>query len=224
MSSTLGQGLTTSTFPGEVLFSIAVAILGLLLFALLIGNMQAYHLSCFSLLNLGLNLSRWMINLLKRFLATDVSSVSHSSAGRDEGQETRLGTMDASPGAPSGVEGKSTSLWSIQMDGNQRSRWGELGPELTQGPSERHQEASLSQFSQTSEYNLTFDMDWSWEIFVHDLIQVRSMFRSLFLQTWMIDCSMPSANASNQVYTRRTHSFFVKETRSMRCSSSSEAV
>ena len=40
--STLGQGLVTSTYPGEVLFSIAVAILGLLLFALLIGNMQVY--------------------------------------------------------------------------------------------------------------------------------------------------------------------------------------
>ncbi|XP_073030259.1 putative cyclic nucleotide-gated ion channel 7 [Primulina eburnea] len=40
--STLGQGLQTSTYPGEVLFSIAVAIFGLLLFALLIGNMQTY--------------------------------------------------------------------------------------------------------------------------------------------------------------------------------------
>ncbi|KAL8500652.1 hypothetical protein ACS0TY_020289 [Phlomoides rotata] len=40
--STLGQGLVTSTYPGEVLFSIALAILGLLLFALLIGNMQTY--------------------------------------------------------------------------------------------------------------------------------------------------------------------------------------
>lgn len=40
--STLGQGLVTSTYPGEVLFSIAVAIFGLLLFALLIGNMQTY--------------------------------------------------------------------------------------------------------------------------------------------------------------------------------------
>ncbi|KAK6162837.1 hypothetical protein DH2020_002678 [Rehmannia glutinosa] len=39
---TLGQGLVTSTYPGEVLFSIAVAIFGLLLFALLIGNMQTY--------------------------------------------------------------------------------------------------------------------------------------------------------------------------------------
>ncbi|KAK4410986.1 putative cyclic nucleotide-gated ion channel 8 [Sesamum angolense] len=38
--STLGQGLITSTYPGEVIFSIAVAIFGLLLFALLIGNMQ----------------------------------------------------------------------------------------------------------------------------------------------------------------------------------------
>ncbi|KAL0345804.1 UNVERIFIED_CONTAM: putative cyclic nucleotide-gated ion channel 5 [Sesamum radiatum] len=40
--STLGQGLQTSTFPGESIFSIALAILGLILFALLIGNMQTY--------------------------------------------------------------------------------------------------------------------------------------------------------------------------------------
>lgn len=39
-NSTLGQGLITSTYPGEVLFSIALAISGLILFALLIGNMQ----------------------------------------------------------------------------------------------------------------------------------------------------------------------------------------
>ncbi|KAF3974067.1 hypothetical protein CMV_002577 [Castanea mollissima] len=39
---TLGQGLETSTYPGEVLFSILIAISGLLLFALLIGNMQTY--------------------------------------------------------------------------------------------------------------------------------------------------------------------------------------
>ncbi|CAL5328228.1 unnamed protein product [Camellia sinensis] len=38
--STLGQGLQTSTYPGESIFSIALAIFGLILFALLIGNMQ----------------------------------------------------------------------------------------------------------------------------------------------------------------------------------------
>ncbi|XP_057836863.1 probable cyclic nucleotide-gated ion channel 6 isoform X3 [Cryptomeria japonica] len=38
--STLGQGLQTSKFIGEVIFSIAVAIFGLILLALLIGNMQ----------------------------------------------------------------------------------------------------------------------------------------------------------------------------------------
>ncbi|KAK7832566.1 putative cyclic nucleotide-gated ion channel 5 [Quercus suber] len=43
--STLGQGLETSTYPGEVLFSILIAISGLLLFALLIGNMQTYFQS-----------------------------------------------------------------------------------------------------------------------------------------------------------------------------------
>ncbi|KAM0849218.1 hypothetical protein ACQ4PT_053868 [Festuca glaucescens] len=40
--STLGQGFVTSTYPWEVLFSIAICILGLILFALLIGNMQTY--------------------------------------------------------------------------------------------------------------------------------------------------------------------------------------
>ncbi|KAM7254058.1 hypothetical protein ACFE04_031740 [Oxalis oulophora] len=40
--STLGQGLATSTYPGEILFSIFIAIFGLILFALLIGNMQTY--------------------------------------------------------------------------------------------------------------------------------------------------------------------------------------
>ncbi|KAF3594564.1 hypothetical protein DY000_02027642 [Brassica cretica] len=40
--STLGQGLETSTYPGEIIFSIALAVAGLLLFALLIGNMQTY--------------------------------------------------------------------------------------------------------------------------------------------------------------------------------------
>ncbi|KAL2902326.1 putative cyclic nucleotide-gated ion channel 8 [Bienertia sinuspersici] len=40
--STLGQGLQTSTYPGEIIFSICLAISGLILFALLIGNMQTY--------------------------------------------------------------------------------------------------------------------------------------------------------------------------------------
>ncbi|KAJ6702334.1 CYCLIC NUCLEOTIDE-GATED ION CHANNEL 8-RELATED [Salix koriyanagi] len=39
---TLGQGLRTSTYPLEVIFSILLAISGLILFALLIGNMQTY--------------------------------------------------------------------------------------------------------------------------------------------------------------------------------------
>ncbi|KAM1030412.1 hypothetical protein TB1_033627 [Malus domestica] len=40
--STLGQGLETSTYPLEVLFSIGIGIFGLILFALLIGNIQTY--------------------------------------------------------------------------------------------------------------------------------------------------------------------------------------
>ncbi|XVF55474.1 hypothetical protein PTKIN_Ptkin06aG0039000 [Pterospermum kingtungense] len=40
--SSLGQGLFTSTFVGEIIFAIIIAIVGLVLFALLIGNMQTY--------------------------------------------------------------------------------------------------------------------------------------------------------------------------------------
>ncbi|GJN23929.1 hypothetical protein PR202_gb11623 [Eleusine coracana subsp. coracana] len=40
--STLGQGLKTSIYTGEALFSIALATLGLILMAMLIGNIQTY--------------------------------------------------------------------------------------------------------------------------------------------------------------------------------------
>ncbi|CAK7348728.1 unnamed protein product [Dovyalis caffra] len=40
--SSLGQNLKTSTFTGEILFAIFISIAGLVLFALLIGNMQKY--------------------------------------------------------------------------------------------------------------------------------------------------------------------------------------
>lgn len=38
--SSLGQNLSTSTYVGEIIFAIIVATLGLVLFGLLIGNMQ----------------------------------------------------------------------------------------------------------------------------------------------------------------------------------------
>uniref|UniRef100_A0A5B7A2A1 Putative cyclic nucleotide-gated ion channel 15 n=1 Tax=Davidia involucrata TaxID=16924 RepID=A0A5B7A2A1_DAVIN len=40
--SSLGQNLSTSTYVGEISFAIIIATLGLVLFALLIGNMQTY--------------------------------------------------------------------------------------------------------------------------------------------------------------------------------------
>ncbi|KAJ7976951.1 Cyclic nucleotide-gated channel [Quillaja saponaria] len=40
--SSLGQNLSTSTYVGEINFAIIIAVLGLVLFALLIGNMQTY--------------------------------------------------------------------------------------------------------------------------------------------------------------------------------------
>ena len=40
MCSSLGQNLGTSTYVGEIIFAIIIATLGLVLFALLIGNMQ----------------------------------------------------------------------------------------------------------------------------------------------------------------------------------------
>ena len=56
-NSTLGQGLQTSTYPGEVIFSIALAIFGLILFALLIGNMQV-NLEPFFLENFCIQIDR----------------------------------------------------------------------------------------------------------------------------------------------------------------------
>jgi hypothetical protein len=38
--SCLGQNLATSLFIGEITFAIVIGVLGLVLFALLIGNMQ----------------------------------------------------------------------------------------------------------------------------------------------------------------------------------------
>lgn len=40
MCSSLGQNFSTSTYVGEISFAIVIATLGLVLFALLIGNMQ----------------------------------------------------------------------------------------------------------------------------------------------------------------------------------------
>lgn len=40
--SSLGQNLKTSTFEGEIVFAVSIAIAGLVLFSLLIGNMQKY--------------------------------------------------------------------------------------------------------------------------------------------------------------------------------------
>ncbi|KAJ0704533.1 putative cyclic nucleotide-binding domain, potassium channel, voltage-dependent, EAG/ELK/ERG [Helianthus annuus] len=40
--SSLGQNLATSTYVGEIIFAIIIATVGLVLFALLIGNMQTY--------------------------------------------------------------------------------------------------------------------------------------------------------------------------------------
>ncbi|CAK9165783.1 unnamed protein product [Ilex paraguariensis] len=40
--SSLGQNLKTSTFVGEILFAVFISVVGLVLFSLLIGNMQKY--------------------------------------------------------------------------------------------------------------------------------------------------------------------------------------
>ncbi|WOL19703.1 cyclic nucleotide-gated ion channel 17 [Canna indica] len=53
--SSYGQTLQTSTFVGETLFAILIAIIGLVLFALLIGNMQTY------LQSLTVRLEEWRL-------------------------------------------------------------------------------------------------------------------------------------------------------------------
>ncbi|KAK8464944.1 hypothetical protein PHAVU_010G113332 [Phaseolus vulgaris] len=40
--SSVGQGLETSTYVGEIIFALSIAVSGLVLFASLIGNMQKY--------------------------------------------------------------------------------------------------------------------------------------------------------------------------------------
>lgn len=53
MCSSLGQNLGTSTYVGEIIFAIIIATLGLVLFALLIGNMQvSFPFVCHSALYL----------------------------------------------------------------------------------------------------------------------------------------------------------------------------
>ncbi|KAK4764056.1 hypothetical protein SAY87_013494 [Trapa incisa] len=53
--SSLGQSLYTSTYVGEILFAVVIATLGLVLFALLIGNMQRY------LQSTSLRLEEWRV-------------------------------------------------------------------------------------------------------------------------------------------------------------------
>lgn len=65
------------------------------------------------MLNVGLNLSNFMAEWLidgSLVFAADISSISHGSAGRDEGQKTRLRAMDASQSATNRTEGTSATL------------------------------------------------------------------------------------------------------------------
>ncbi|KAD0059715.1 hypothetical protein E3N88_44852 [Mikania micrantha] len=74
--STLGQGLQTSTYAGESLFSITLAISGLILFALLIGNMQVPLFE-----NMDERLLDAICERLKPCLYTDDSYISVTTDG-----------------------------------------------------------------------------------------------------------------------------------------------
>ncbi|KAJ8540069.1 hypothetical protein K7X08_026458 [Anisodus acutangulus] len=56
--SSLGQNLKTSTFVGEILFAIFISIIGLILFSLLIGNMQK-HLQSITVRVEEMRVRRW---------------------------------------------------------------------------------------------------------------------------------------------------------------------
>lgn len=72
--STLGQGLETSTYPGEVIFSIALAIFGLILFALLIGNMQVRTPKAFGdILDLYLYIIIYILELLLAIITVNTN-------------------------------------------------------------------------------------------------------------------------------------------------------
>ncbi|KAF2300627.1 hypothetical protein GH714_014565 [Hevea brasiliensis] len=79
--SSLGQNLSTTTYVGEITFAVIVATLGLVLFALLIGNMQGIY---------GFSLNIPLAEIL---------TINNSSFRRVENKEDGYRTMDASQAA-----------------------------------------------------------------------------------------------------------------------------
>lgn len=95
--SSLGQNLSTSTYIGEISYAIVIAVLGLVLFALLIGNMQVCNVwptvSCFS-----------SSELYKTHPPTDIPPIHDSPIRRVEDKENGHRRMDASQTTTTGIE------------------------------------------------------------------------------------------------------------------------
>lgn len=117
--SSYGQNLTTSTFIGETSFAILIAILGLVLFAHLIGNMQVF-LNTFGKFTDIIN--KWLIAWC--LVDVDLPPISYGEARRMEAEATRHGGMDAASAASGRSEEACKALRSIQMACHARSQRG----------------------------------------------------------------------------------------------------
>lgn len=142
--STLGQGLRTSTYPAEVIFSIALAIVGLILFALLIGNMQVILAPASTPHGpLVLSQSRSVLVSFSFAAIADVPAVADDPTGGDAGEEAGLGAVDAPPAAPPRAQETREALRPVQVAGDAGGGRGEPGAEPPKGPQEGHQAPSL---------------------------------------------------------------------------------
>ena len=101
--SSLGQNLSTSTFVGEITFAIIIATVGLVLFALLIGNMQV---SPFKFQHKLGNAMQCQIQetLNHTFECADLSSIDDRPIGRMANQKNRYRAVDASQAITAGAK------------------------------------------------------------------------------------------------------------------------
>lgn len=100
----MGQNFLTSTYVGENLFAIVIAILGLVLFGLLIGNMQVRY---FQNKTWHLESSSHLLIVTSKndiYHLAVISAINCSSIGGMAKQEDRHREVDAKQAAATGAE------------------------------------------------------------------------------------------------------------------------
>ena len=99
--SSYGQSLATSTFVGETLFAILIAIFGLVLFAHLIGNMQVLLPLLFTTITIASFLLFSSMKIYFIFHGVDVFAIDDGEVGRVEAEEEGHRGVDDAPPATS---------------------------------------------------------------------------------------------------------------------------